>query len=332
MPPAESFANADMAPIAPPRRITFVLREGFTLLPLAGAIDALRLANRALGQDAYRWRLTGPGGAGAEVASSAGIGLRLDAALPEPPPGPGEIVLIAGGLGPAATLDPALADWLRAADRAGATLGALCTGAEVLAAAGLLDGHRATIHWERHAALAEAHPEVELTRSVYVIDGRRITAAGGTASIDLMLALIAEDHGRALARAVAAQQIAATIRTETDTQTPPALPRVGVAHPKLARVIATMEQDLARPIRPAELAAEVGLSVRQLERLFRQVLAISPKRYHMELRLREARRLLRDGSLSVTEAGRACGFANASHFVRCYRAQYGTTPHRDRAA
>lgn len=314
----------------PSRQLVFVLLDDFTLLPVAGALDALRLANRALGREAYRWRFAGEAGAGAEVSSSVGPAFRLDSGLE--PLAPGEIALVCGGVAAPRHLTPALSVWLRTEAAKGAMLGALCTGAEVLAEAGLLDGRRATVHWERHDTLAAAHPAVELSRSVYVIDGERMTAAGGTASIDLMLALIAEDHGRTLARAVAAQQIAATIRTEADTQRPPALPQHGLSHPKLAAALAAMEAGLGRPLSTQTLAAGVGLSVRQLERLFRQNLGVSPKRYHLELRLRQARALLRDEGLSVVAAGRACGFASPSHFVRTYRAQYGTTPHRDRAA
>ncbi|MCB1337262.1 MAG: helix-turn-helix domain-containing protein, partial [Maritimibacter sp.] len=146
----------------------------------------------------------------------------------------------------------------------------------------------------------------------------------------LMLALIARDFGPEVANAVADQQIYTSIRTERDTQRLSVPTRIGVRHPKLARVIQAMESNIEEPESPAKLAAEVGLSTRQLERLFRRYLNRSPKRYYMELRLQKARNLLMQTDMSVINVGLACGFTSPSHFSKCYRAHYETTPYRER--
>jgi transcriptional regulator GlxA family with amidase domain len=200
----------------------------------------------------------------------------------------------------------------------------------VLAKAGLLDGKRATIHWENHDAFLEEFEEVTLTKSIFVIDGNRMTTAGGTASIDLMLSLIADEHGEKLANAVADQQIYSTIRTDQDTQRLSVPTRIGVRHPKLSQVIQMMEGNIEEPISPSILAREVGMSTRQLERLFRRYLSRSPKRYYMELRLQKARNLLMQTDMTVINVALACGFASPSHFSKCYRAHYQTTPYRER--
>ena len=114
-------------------------------------------------------------------------------------------------------------------------IGGLCTAAYTLAKAGLLDGKRATIHWENQDSFAEEFDEVELTKSVFVVDGNRMTTAGGTASIDLMLKMIADDHGEEIANAVADQLIYSSIRTDQDTQRLSVPTRIGVRHPKLSR-------------------------------------------------------------------------------------------------
>ncbi len=163
-----------------------------------------------------------------------------------------------------------------------------------------------------------------------MIDGNRITTAGGTASIDLMLKLIADAHGEDLAGTVADQLIYTSIRTDQDTQRLSVPTRIGVRHPKLGRVIQRMEQAIEDPISPATLARDVGMSTRQLERLFRRYLNRSPKRYYMELRLQKARNLLMQTDMSVINVALACGFTSPSHFSKCYRAQYGTTPYRER--
>jgi len=312
----------------PARRFVFVLLDRYTLLSFAGAMDALRLANRTLGFEAYRWALAGEGG---ETATcSAGSVTRLDMGLDELRHD--DTVVICGGEDVQSASSKAVIAWLRREARRGVALGAFCTGAHTLAEAGLLDGKRATIHWENHDGFAEEFPEVDLTRSVYVIDGNRMTTAGGTASIDLMLALIAQDHGADVANAVADQQIYTTIRTDRDQQRLSVPTRIGVRHPKLAQVIREMETNVEEPVSPSVLARDVGLSTRQLERLFRRYLNRSPKRYYMELRLGKARNLLMQTDMSVINVALACGFASPSHFSKCYRAHYNTTPYRERGA
>jgi transcriptional regulator GlxA family with amidase domain len=147
-----------------------------------------------------------------------------------------------------------------------------------------------------------------------------------------MLQIIADDHGPDLANAVADQLIYSAIRTDQDTQRLSIPTRIGVRHPKLAGVIQRMEAAIEDPISPADLAREVGMSTRQLERLFRRYLNRSPKRYYMELRLQKARNLLMQTDMSVINVALACGFASPSHFSKCYRAHYDTTPYRERGS
>ena len=211
-------------------------------------------------------------------------------------------------------------------------MGGLCAAAYSLARAGLLDGKRATIHWENQDSFAEEFEEVTLTKSVFVVDGNVFSTAGGTASIDLMLKFIADDHGEELASAVADQLIYTSIRTDQDTQRLSVPTRIGVRHPKLSSVIQMMENNIEEPISTSLLARDVGMSTRQLERLFRRYLNRSPKRYYMELRLQRARNLLMQTDMSVINVALACGFASPSHFSKCYRAQYDTTPYRERGA
>ena len=208
----------------------------------------------------------------------------------------------------------------------------LCTAGFTLAQAGLLDGRKATIHWENQDSFEEEFPEVTLTKSVFVMDGNRYTTAGGTSSIDLMLAIIAQDQDEKIANAVADQLIYTTIRTDQDTQRLSTPTRIGVRHPKLAKVIQMMEANIEEPISPATLAKDVGMSTRQLERLFRRYLNRSPKRYYMEIRLQKARNLLMQTEMSVINVALACGFASPSHFSKCYRSHYNTTPYRERGA
>ncbi len=311
-----------------PKHYVFVLLDRFTMLCFSSAVEALRIANRMSGKPLYKWTLAGDGG---EIAyCSAGIGFKLDTDLEELTRD--DTILMCGGIDVQSATSKRVLNWLRREARKGATIGGLCTAGYTLAKAGLLDGKRATIHWENQDSFAEEFEDVTLTKSVFVIDGNRITTAGGTASIDLMLKIIANEHGEDLANLVADQLIYTSIRTDQDTQRLSIPTRIGVRHPKLSQVIRMMEQNIEDPISPATLAQKVGMSTRQLERLFRRYLNRSPKRYYMELRLAKARNLLMQTDMSVINVALACGFASPSHFSKCYRAHYDTTPYRERGS
>jgi transcriptional regulator GlxA family with amidase domain len=310
------------------KRFLFVLLDQFTMLSFACALDSLRIANRAAGAQVYSWKLIGEGGKTATCSN--GTVFSLDDDLIEAQRE--DTIVVCGGIDVGKASTKRVVSWLRREARRGTAIAGLCTASHTLAVAGLLDGKRATIHWENQDSFAEEFEEVKLTKSVFTVDGNRMTTAGGTASIDLMLKLIADDQGEDVANVVADQLIYSSIRTDQDTQRLSVPTRIGVRHPKLSAVIQMMEQNIEEPISPSILASEVGMSTRQLERLFRRYLNRSPKRYYMELRLQKARNLLMQTDMSVINVALACGFASPSHFSKCYRAHYDTTPYRERGS
>ncbi|WP_225029604.1 GlxA family transcriptional regulator [Xinfangfangia pollutisoli] len=322
--PERKAAHATVAHA--PRRFIFLLLDRFTMLAFASAIEPLRIANRVAGKTIYTWALAGEGG---ETATcSNGASFKLDMGLDEIERD--DVLLVCGGIDVQRATTRSVLNWLRREARRGVTVGGLCTGSYALARAGLLDGKKATIHWENQDGFLEEFEEVRLTKSVFVMDGNRWSTAGGTSSLDLMLKVIAADHGEDVANTVADQLIYSTIRTDQDTQRLSIPTRIGVRHPKLSQVIQMMEGNIEDPMSPADLAEEVGMSTRQLERLFRRYLNRSPKRYYMELRLQKARNLLMQTDMSVINVALACGFASPSHFSKCYRSHYNTTPYRER--
>jgi len=314
------------ATTAEPRRFVFVLLHKFTMLSFSCAIEPLRLANYVAGKALYTWRLAGEGGV--EATCSNGATFRLDMGLTEVERE--ETIMVCGGVEVQRATTRPILNWLRREARRGTTIGGMCTGSYALAKAGLLDGKRATIHWENQDGFLEEFEQVKLTKSVFVIDGNRISTAGGTSSLDLVLKIITTDHGNDLANNVADLLIYSAIRTDQDTQRLSIPTRIGVRHPKLSQVIQMMEGNIEDPLSPADLADQVGMSTRQLERLFRRYLNRSPKRYYMELRLQKARNLLMQTDMSVINVALACGFASPSHFSKCYRSHYNTTPYRER--
>lgn len=309
-----------------PKEFVFLLTPQFSMMAFAAAIEPLRQANRMSRRELYHWRIASEGGEA--ILCSNGCRISADMALEDVERGTS--IVVCSGLEVREGATRPVLSWLRTQSRRGARMGAVCTGAHVLAKAGLLDGKRCTIHWENQAAFAEEFPETELSNMLYCTDGGVFTCAGGTASADMMLQLISEEHGPDLGALVADAMVHAPIRTDTDEQRLSVPARIGVRHPKLVSIIQTMEQNTEEPISPSELAKGVNMSTRQLERLFRRYLNRSPKRYYMELRLEKARNLLLQTDMTVINVALACGFTSPSHFSKCYRNHFERTPYRER--
>ncbi|MBV7514719.1 AraC family transcriptional regulator with amidase-like domain [Pseudomonas sp. 478] len=303
----------------------FLLMPGFSAIGFISAIEPLRVANRFRGE-LYRWHvLSADGGA---VLASNGMSVNADAALE--PLKKGATLLVVAGFEPLKFTTPALEHWLRRLDNEGVTLGAIDTGSFILAEAGLLDGHRLTLHWEAIDAFKESYPQLSVTQELFEIDRRRITSAGGTASIDLMLDLIAQAHGPELAIQVSEQFVLGRIRPRKDHQRMEVATRYGISNKKLVQVIGEMEQHSEPPLSTLELAESIKVTRRQLERLFRLHLNDTPSNFYLRLRLEKARQLLRQTNMSVLEVSIACGFESPSYFTRSYRAKFERCPREDR--
>jgi transcriptional regulator GlxA family with amidase domain len=242
------------------------------------------------------------------------------------------IIILCSGLGAEHIRDRELFAWLRRAERSGAMIGAVCTGAHLLARAGLLNGHKCTIHWENLPGFVEEFPDIEVVADLFEMDRGRMTCSGGTAALDMMLNLIGTEHGQELATRVSEQCIVDRIRQPHDHQRTPYRVRLGIHNPKLINAIEMMEANVEEPLDQEMLARYVALSRRQLERLFRKHLGRTPAQYYLELRLERARHLLYQTTMPIMNIAFACGFVSASHFSTCYRQMYGKTPRAERAA
>ena len=313
-------------PISLPQSIALVLVPEFTMMPVTSAIEPLRLANRLAEKQLYKWTLHSLDGQ--PVAASNGILTMVNGDLEAV--SQDAAIIVCGGLNIQHHTDKRLLSWLRKTSRRGVDIGAVCTGAHVLAEAGLLDGYKCTIHWENLPGFTEAFPDIDVTGGLFEIDEDRFSSAGGTTALDLMLSLITSQHGPDMAAQVAETVLHSPIRHHSENQRLSLPARIGARHPKLVSIIEKMEDNLEDPLSPSLLAKQAGLSTRQLERLFRRYLDRSPKRYYLELRLKKARSLLLQTDMSVINVALACGFSSPSHFSKCYRAFYGRTPYRER--
>ncbi|MEM9999636.1 MAG: GlxA family transcriptional regulator [Pseudomonadota bacterium] len=318
----------------PLRSVVFHLVPEFTLIAFASAVEALRCANRMLGYNAYQWRTSSADGGPVEASNSVSVAAqtsideerRMINGADRP-----TLYLVCGGTNVEAHITKQLTGIVREEHMRGIAVGGLCTGAFVVASAGLLSGKRCAIHWENLPGFQERFPKAEVYADLFEIDGNIHTCAGGTASMDMMLSLIGEDFDDDVVNRICEQMLTDRVRSSTDRQRLPLRARLGVQNGRVLEIIEIMEANLSEPLSLLDIADHIGISRRQIERLFRQEMGRSPARYYLEVRLDRARHLLIQSSLPVVEVAIACGFISASHFSKCYRELYQKSPQQERA-
>ena len=306
-----------------------ILTPGFSLMAFASLVEPLRGANLISGKVLYRWLHLSP--EGGMVSSGGGLEV-LTEALPNPIDEMPDMIVVCGGMSGDTYRNPKLHTFLRQVLRREVIVGSLSTASFILAAAGLLERRRCTVHWDYLEAFREAFPKIHVTNELFVIDNGVFTCAGGAAAMDVILQFIRQRQGGEFAAKVSDLFIYGSIRQPHDAQRMTLRHRLGIAQPVLVKAIEIMEDTIETPLRTPQIARKAGVSTRQLERLFTQYLQCSPTQHYSRLRLQAARKLLRHTTLSVLEVGVACGFTSASHFTRAYRRLFKTVPSADRQA
>lgn len=308
--------------VTEPLTFSFLLIDDLSMMSLSSAIEPLRSANRLLGREAFKWRLCSIDGTPVTASNQ----IRLAAEPAEHSIEGAHALFICGGMRMEPPDQRRYFAMLRLALRRGLAIGSLSTGSYLLGRAGLLDGYRCTIHWENAAAFEEAFPNILATGKIYEIDRDRLTCSGGTAAMDMMLHIISDRHGSALAQSVANQFHHERIRGASDEQQGGRLQRVNTLPPALQRVIQVMLRNLEQPFSVTELSETAGLSARQLERLFKRYLDTTPARYYLSLRIDRARELLIYTNQPIIDVAVAVGFASTSHFAQWFKRFHGMRP------
>ncbi|MGV8986091.1 MAG: GlxA family transcriptional regulator [Cypionkella sp.] len=306
-----------------PLTLALLVLPQSSILEVASTLDPMRSANRHLGHEAYRWRVVSPDGRA--VPLTCGIELPSSGPLVAAE-GADALVVIAGFRQSEVATAPLIRVLSRMAPRF-AAVGGIDAGAWVLARAGLLAGHRATVHWEDLEDLASAHPEVDVVPDRWVIDRNRFTAGGASPAADLMLHLIGTRHGPALARQVAASFLT-TSRPGSEPQIAPPRPADPRFDPRVAQAVARMEARIDAPETVAETAKAIGISTRRLETLFAGVLHATPAAFALSLRLQAARRMITDTHHPLAEVALRTGFSSPSALSRAFRQKFGQPPSR----
>ncbi len=305
-----------------PLTLALLVLPQSSILEVASTLDPLRSANRHLGSEVYRWRVVSPDGG--PVPLTCGIELPSNGPL-SAAEGADALIVVAGFQQWQGATPALIRELSRMAPRF-AAMGGIDAGSWVLARAGLLNGYKATVHWEDLEDLAAAHPAVDVQPNRFVIDRSRFTAGGAAPAADLMLHLIRSRHGAALALQVAASFIT-TARDGHEPQISHTKPDPRL-DPRVASAIARIEAHLDTPETSAEIARAVGLSPRRLEQIFVQNLGLTPAAYALSHRLAAARRMITDTRHPLAEVALRCGFSSASALSRAFAAKFGQPPSR----
>ena len=305
-----------------PNPIVILPLPGFTFISLSSIVEPLRIANRYVARP-YRWILASIDGE--PVPDRNGIRINVDKSL-KLVDRAGTLLVIAD-TPPGRRLERMISPHLHRLSRAGVVIGGIDVAPLLLARAGLLNDRAATAHWEVLESFRNEHPEIKVTDQLFQIDHNRITCAGGSAGIDLVLREIETSFGRQLAERVAEHcmhglpRSAIASQRKEDTSVP--------ARHRLVRAINILERDAPTPKGIGKVAEKIGVSTRQLHRIFNEELATSQSRFRRKLRLERANEMLISGA-SVTEAAIAVGFKSRSHFSRSYHRLFGKPPSKDR--
>ena len=301
------------------------------LLDISCVTTTLELANEHGATPPYRSRLATPGGV--PIRCVSGLVVQAQTVL-ERVRGPFDTLVVSGGRGPEEFADdPALVAHVRRLARRSRRVASVCTGATILAAAGLLEGRQATTHWGYARRLAERHPAVAVDADhIYLRDGNVYTSAGITSALDLTLALVAEDHGADLAREVARMLVTYLHRPGNQAQVSMFVAPPAPEHAVVQRVVDHIVANLGDDLSTTALARAAGLSTRQLTRLVTADTGITPARLVRRMRLEAAAQLLTTTSLAMPQVATRCGFRSAEVLRQAFVAQYATSPSRYRAA
>ncbi|MEM1004299.1 MAG: GlxA family transcriptional regulator [Pseudomonadota bacterium] len=309
-------------------RLLVIVAPSFNMTATMGFIDPFRAANYLDGISHFKWEFVSE--SGGFCLSSNGAGIET-VALGAQDLGEDDLVIVSASWTPERHLTARLGTALRRWARSGATLGALDTGAFILAQAGLLKGRSATVHYEHIDALQELFPDVEVVENLYVMDGNRITCCGGSASVDFGLQILKQHRGSALANAAARYIFHDRLRGSTAMQQPDSGEPLGATVPgKLRTAIQVMELNLEEPLTVPQICSKSGVSHRQLDRLFATYIKKTPAAYYRDIRLDRARGLVTQTDLPIAEVALASGFSSPVHFTRSYRDRFGLPPSQDR--
>lgn len=306
--------------------ISFLLLPEYAMVALLSAIEPLRVANRMAEKEVFHWQLLKE----CDDQVCASNGLSVEPSTHISPSALPKNLFVCSSFNPEKHINNDTVKWVKSVARSGAYIGAMDTGCYLLAESNLIKDQTITLHWEAIPAFQEDYPHARISNELYEFDGHYLTCAGGTAALDMMLAIIQKELGREIALKVCDQFIKKGIREKSDKQRIELAARLNIHHPRLLKVISLMEEHIEDPLSASDLAELSHLSIRQLQRLFKVYFDKSPTVYYLQIRLNRAQQLLRETQLTISEISVACGFNSSAHFATSYKNQFNQSPSDER--
>lgn len=312
-----------MSTLFPPtRKVGILVFPCFSHLTLASVIEPMRIANKASRRLLYDWNLIGV--EGSEIASSSGVVIRIDTTIAKP--ADCDTLFIVTSFDVDSFITRKVIRFIRDLSARGNEIVGFETGAYVMAAAGILDGYRATLHWVDSDDFRQRFPKVDLVPNRFVVDRKRSTTGGSSPALDFMLDFIKRDHGLALAITVSGAFHYDQDYSGEEAQEIVSTSGIVQRDQKLAQAIRLMEANMESPPSLKSIARTIGVSERELQRRFRLRLGTTPIGFFTEMRLSFAYRLLELTDRTIIDIAMTCGFTSGSAFARAFRARYDRSP------
>lgn len=305
--------------------VGFILNPSYSSIAYVSALEPLMICNQLTGET--RYQVENVSVSSHSIRSSLNNQVSSDRLLSEA--GDKDLWFIAGSSPVVYQEQPLLHNWLQqlAPDQA---IGGISAGTYDLARAGLLDGYRAVIHWWNPDAMLTTFTSINQLTEAFCVDKNRLTCRGGTASLDMMLWMIARQQGVEIAEAVSQHFLYERIGQPGQSHIAPLSDQIKLEQPKLAEALLLMEANIEEPLTTDDISYHIKMSRRQLERLFKKYLHSVPSRYYLQLRMRQARQQLLNTTNSIADIGYCCGFSSGAHFSTAYRSLYNITPSEER--
>ena len=306
----------------PPKDIYFLLLPKLTMLAFSAALEPLRIANQVANKELYRWWLISEDGE--PVPCSNGVEITPDSGLENLPRA--SRLFVCSGIEPAESTNSRVLAWINRQRAFGCKLGGLCTGAFALARSGVLRGQKFTLHWENQPAFSEHFDELEPSANLYEIDNDLMTCGGGSASIDMILDMIESDYGNDLAIIVSDMCLHFRSNNRKSLQKSAFSVALGSRNQNLINAMQIMQDNIEDPLEITQIADQVGISRRQLERLFQKYVELAPVQFYIDLRVSRAHALLNETDMTVAQIAAATGFGSSTQLTVRFKMRYGESP------
>ncbi|MCZ2723001.1 GlxA family transcriptional regulator [Marinomonas sp. 15G1-11] len=313
------------------RIMSFLLVPGFALTSFSLSIEVLSVANSLLSYDAYHVHLYGEKSLVKQTAvtSSNGIPIQIEGDITSCKQT--DTLFICAYLGAENFSQVETCKQIKSLYRQQSRMACLSSGSFILAKCGLLKGKKCTVYNEQAISFKEMYPDIDIQNTIFSVDGKILSCAGGTSALDMMLYIITQDYGKAFAQDVSEIFLQDRVRSFDEIQKSQRYLLLKEKSPLLAAAVEIMDENLSLTISIEEISHQIGTTPRNLEKIFQRNLSTTPKKYYLDIRLKESLHLLENTNISITGISQLTGFSSQSYFSQCFKERYNSSPQKIRS-